>query len=96
MIKRVEELGVEVHLNTAATALITKDGAVVGAYAEGDEGVVQYNCKAVVFATGGFGGNPDLIEQQGWDVENLFVVGSSERSGRRVPHGASRWARRTS
>ena len=79
--ERLKELGVEVHLNTAATALITKDGAVVGAYAEGDEGVVQYNCKAVVFATGGFGGNPDLIEQQGWDVENLFVVGSSNAAG---------------
>lgn len=58
MIKRVEELGVEVHLNTAATALITKDGAVVGAYAEGDEGVVQYNCKAVVFATAASAATP--------------------------------------
>ncbi len=82
MIKRVEELGIDVHLNTAATALIMKDGAVVaGAYAEGDEGVVQYNCKAVVFATGGFGGNPELIEKQGWDIENLFVVGSSNAAG---------------
>ena len=81
MVKRVEELGIEVHLNTAATSLIQKDGAIVGAYAEGDEGVVQYNCKAVVFATGGFGGNPELIEKQGWDIENLFVVGSSNAAG---------------
>lgn len=81
MIKRVEELGVEVHLNTAATSLIMSDGAVVGAYAEGEQGTVQYNCKAVVFATGGFGGNPDLIAQQGWDVTNLFVVGSSNAAG---------------
>lgn len=81
MIKRVDELGVDVHLNTAATSLIVEDGAVVGLYAEGDEGVAQYNCKAVVFATGGFGGNPDYIEQQGWDVSNLFVVGSSNAAG---------------
>ena len=81
MIKRVDELGIEVHLNTAATSLIQQDGAIVGAYAEGDDGVVQYNCKAVVFATGGFGGNPELIKQQGWDIENLFVVGSSNAAG---------------
>lgn len=81
MVKRVEELGVEVHLDTAATALIMEDGAVVGLYAEGPDGVAQYNCKAVVFATGGFGGNPDYIEQQGWNVDNLFVVGSSNAAG---------------
>ena len=81
MIKRVDELGIEVHLNTAATSLIQQDGAIVGAYAEGDDGVVQYNCKAVVFDTGGFGGNPELIKQQGWDIENLFVVGSSNAAG---------------
>lgn len=81
MIKRVEELGVEVHLNTAATSLIKEGDAIVGLYAEGDEGVAQYNCRAVVFATGGFGGNPDYIEQQGWDVSNLFVVGSSNAAG---------------
>lgn len=81
MVKRVEELGVEVHLDTAATALIMEDGAVVGLYAEGPDGVAQYNRKAVVFATGGFGGNPDYIEQQGWNVDNLFVVGSSNAAG---------------
>ena len=63
MIKRVDELGIEVHLNTAATSLIQQDGAIVGAYAEGDDGVVQYNCKAVVFATGGFGGSAEYCDQ---------------------------------
>ena len=81
MIKRVEELGVEVHLDTAATQLIMTDGAVAGAYAEGPEGTIQYNAKAVVFATGGFGGNPELIEKQGWDIEHLFVVGSPNTAG---------------
>lgn len=81
MIKRVEELGVEVHLDTAATQLIMADGAVAGAYAEGPEGTIQYNAKAVVFATGGFGGNPELIEKQGWDIEHLFVVGSPNTAG---------------
>lgn len=82
MIARVEELGAEVHLSTSATSLIMKDGAVAGAYAESEEnGAVQYNAKAVIFATGGFGGNPDLIAKQGWDTENLFVVGSANAAG---------------
>ncbi len=81
MIARVNELGVEVHLNTAATSLMVEDGKVVGAYAESDDGIAQYNCKAVVFATGGFGGNPDYIAKQGWDTTDLFVVGSENAAG---------------
>ena len=81
MIARVEELGIEVHLNTSATQLIMQDGKVAGAYADGPDGTTQYNAKAVVFATGGFGGNPDLIEKQGWDIEHLFVVGSPNAAG---------------
>ncbi len=81
MIKRVEDLDVEVHLSTAATQLIMQDGKVAGAYADGPDGTTQYNARAIVFATGGFGGNPDLIEKQGWDIEHLFVVGSPNAAG---------------
>lgn len=82
MIARVEELGIEVHYSTAATSLIMDGDKVAGAYAESEsEGSVQYNAKAVVFATGGFGGNPELIEKQGWNTEHLFVVGSNNAAG---------------
>ncbi len=81
MTKRIEELGIEVHLNTGATVLAMKDGAVAGVYADSKEGTVLYNAKAVIFATGGFGGNPELIAKQGWNTENLFVVGSPMAAG---------------
>lgn len=82
MIARVEELGVEVHYETSASSLIMDGDVVAGAYAESkSEGSVQYNAKAVVFATGGFGGNAELIEKQGWNTENLFIVGSQNASG---------------
>lgn len=81
MTKRVQDLGIETHLETAVNQLIMKDGKVAGAYAKGPDGVVQYNAKAVVFATGGFGGNPELIAQQGWDTTNLFIVGSDKAAG---------------
>jgi fumarate reductase flavoprotein subunit len=81
MKQRVKDLNIPLYLNTAAKALITKDGGVVGAYAEGPEGVIQYNAKAVILATGGFGGNPALIKQQGWDTTGLSVVGSTLTAG---------------
>ncbi|MCL2808295.1 MAG: FAD-dependent oxidoreductase [Coriobacteriia bacterium] len=81
MITRVEELGINVHFGTAAYQLIVKDGVIAGAYAQGDEGTIQYNARAVIMATGGFGGNPELIKKQGWDTEHLFVVGSPNAAG---------------
>ncbi|MDR2715453.1 MAG: FAD-dependent oxidoreductase [Coriobacteriaceae bacterium] len=81
MVDRVAQLGIDVHFDTAAFQLIVEDGTIAGAYAKGAEGTVQYNAKAVVLATGGFGGNPELIEKQGWNIEHLFVVGSPNAAG---------------
>ncbi len=81
MIARVQELGIETHMETAATQLIVSDGKIAGAYAEGPDGVIQYNARAVVLATGGFGGNADYIGQQGWNTEHLFIVGSENAAG---------------
>lgn len=78
---KMDELGIEPHLETAAVSLIMDNGAVVGVYAEGPEGVIQYNAKAVVLATGGFGGSPELLEKQGWNTESLHIVGSSNAAG---------------
>ena len=58
-----------------------KDGKVAGAYASGDEGTLQYNAKAVVFATGGFGGNEEVIAEQGWNTDGMHIVGSPNAAG---------------
>jgi fumarate reductase flavoprotein subunit len=81
MTKRLEELNAPIHFETAATSLIYEDGKVVGAYAEGPEGVIKYNAKAVVLAGGGFGGNPEVIAKQGWNTEGIFFPGSSNAAG---------------
>ena len=78
---RLDELGVQLHLKTTVNGLIMKDGKVAGAYAQGDEGTLQYNAKAVVFATGGFGGNEEVIAEQGWDTEGMHIVGSPNAAG---------------
>ena len=58
-----------------------ENGKVAGIYAEGPDGVTQYNARAVIFATGGFGGSPEYIGKQGWDTEHLYVVGSPNAAG---------------
>lgn len=79
---RLDELGVEVHLNTTVNGIMRDgDKKVIGAYAEGDEGVVQYNARAVVLATGGFGGNAEVIAEQGWDTDGIHIVGSPNAAG---------------
>mgnify|MGYP002594094521 FL=1 len=71
----------QLHLKTTVNGLIMKDGRIVGAYADGDEGVLQYNAKAVVFATGGFGGNEEVIAEQGWNTDGMHIVGSPNAAG---------------
>ena len=78
---RLDELGVEVHLKTTVNGLIMDGGNVAGAYAQGDEGTLRYNAKAVIFATGGFGGNEEVIAQQGWNTEGMRIVGSPNAAG---------------
>lgn len=82
MTKRLKDLGVEVHLGTTATDLVRDDsGAVVGVYAEGEEGCVLYNAKAVVLATGGFATDLDLIAKQGWDTTGMDLMGPGVTGG---------------
>ncbi|MCB7039245.1 FAD-dependent oxidoreductase [Eggerthella sinensis] len=81
MKNRLDELGVQLHLKTTVNGLMMKDGKVAGAYASGDEGTLQYNAKAVVFATGGFGGNEEVIAEQGWNTDGMHIVGSPNAAG---------------
>ena len=78
---RIDELGVRLHLKTTVNGLVMKNGTVLGAYADGVEGVLQYNAKAVVLATGGFGGNAEAIAEQGWSTDGMRIVGSSNAAG---------------
>ena len=53
---KLDELGVEIMYNTAATELLTDaDGRICGVKAEGPDYNYVFNCKAVILATGGFG-----------------------------------------
>ena len=62
--KALEDAGVEVLFNTAATGLIMDGDKAVGVTAKKDDGTnVTINCKAVIIASGGYLGNRDLQEK---------------------------------
>lgn len=59
--KNFEDLGGDLRLKTEATSLIVEDGVVKGVVVEGEEGSYNIYADNVVLATGGFGGNEDLL-----------------------------------
>lgn len=60
-VKLLEERGVPILYKTKAVELIKEGDAIVGVKAENADGTVIYKAKAVVVATGGFGGNLDMV-----------------------------------
>lgn len=62
-----EAAGVEIRTSTAGTQLIVEDGRISGMYAENDaDDAIRINARAVVLASGGIGGNKELLIKQGW------------------------------
>jgi fumarate reductase flavoprotein subunit len=62
--ERAQELGVKFYYSSPAKKILKKDGRVVGFLAEDESGeMIQVNAKAVIVATGGFGGNAEWIKK---------------------------------
>ena len=59
LLRLAREQGVEFILNTRVDRLLSQEGRVIGVQAAGE----QLLSKAVVLATGGFGGNQELIQE---------------------------------
>ena len=73
--QNLTDRGVDVMLETTATALLTEDGAVTGVEAVGPSGeTVTINAKAVVLATGGFGANLEKVVEEKPDLEGFMTT----------------------
>lgn len=59
----VKENTFDLRMGTTATELIVEDGKVTGVVAEDREQRYDIHAKAVILATGGFGSNPELMEE---------------------------------
>lgn len=82
MTAKAEEYGVAFHFNTPARELIKEGNRVVGVIAENEDGkLIKYHAKTVIIATGGIGGNEELIQRQGWDTNNMKLTGMPSNVG---------------
>jgi fumarate reductase flavoprotein subunit len=75
MTERAAELGVEILLETPVKKLLVEDGKVVGVLAVDKNGEeIEARSKAVIIATGGFGANAKMIQENtGYEWgKNLF------------------------
>ena len=78
---KLEELGVDVMLNTKATQLIYFDGKVGGVIAEGPDAIYAIHAKAVILATGGFGANEDMYTQYRPDLKGTVTTNAPGATG---------------
>lgn len=64
LVNECHKLGVEILLNTAGRKLCLDDGGkVAGLYAESDGVEISIEARSVIIASGGYGGNPDLLKK---------------------------------
>ncbi len=90
LLKRADELGVQMRYETGATGLIEDDGAVVGVTWKqfNDTGAIK--AKAVVIAAGGFVMNPDMVASYTPKLaEKPFVLGNTYDDGLGIRLGVS-------
>ncbi|QTE71958.1 flavocytochrome c [Clostridiales bacterium FE2011] len=79
---KLNELGVEVMLETAATELIADaDGKITGVKAEGPDAVYTINAKAVILASGGFGANEEMYTTYRPDLKGTVTTNAPGATG---------------
>lgn len=83
--KNVEDRGIDVYYNTTANKIIMEDGKAVGVIAEGETGnTVTVNAKAVVLATGGFGGDMDRVVKYRPDLKGFVSTNAAGSLGQGI------------
>jgi 3-oxo-5alpha-steroid 4-dehydrogenase len=90
LLKRADQLGVQIRYETGATGLVRDDGAVVGVTWKqfNDTGAIR--AKAVVIAAGGFVMNPEMVAEYTPKLaEKPFVLGNTYDDGLGIRLGES-------
>ena len=79
---KLDELGVNIMFDTAATELLTdNEGKICGVKAEGGDASYTFNCKAVILASGGFGANEDMYTQYRPDLKGTVTTNAPGATG---------------
>lgn len=79
---RLEELDIETHTGAAVNEILMEDGKAVGVKATGSSGnTITIHSKAVIVATGGFGGNMDKVVELRPDLAGYISTNVTTASG---------------
>ena len=79
---KLNELGVKVMLETAATELLTDaDGKIAGVKAVGPDAMYTINAKAVILASGGFGANEAMYTTYRPDLKGTVTTNAPGATG---------------
>src|SRR3954451_10842759 len=90
LLKRADELGVQIRYETGATALILDNGGVVGANRKHVHDTGARRGHAVVIAAGGFVMNPEMVAEYTPKLaEKPFVLGNTYDDGLGIRLGVS-------
>jgi succinate dehydrogenase/fumarate reductase flavoprotein subunit len=90
LVKRADEVGVQVRYETGATNLVIDDGAVVGVRWKQFEDTGLIKTKAVIIAAGGFVMNPEMVAEYTPKIaEKPFVLGNTYDDGLAIRLGVS-------
>lgn len=74
IVNRIVALGGQIIYGTPVTELIKEGDRITGVVAEGSDGITwNVSAKAVMLASGGFGGNKDLMAEYYPDYADFFI-----------------------
>lgn len=77
-----EAIGVEFRTEEPMTGLVVENETVKGVYAQGKDGEIQINAKAVILATGGWANNSEMFEKlTAKSYDSVRVWGLEGRDG---------------
>ena len=86
--QNVTDRGIEILFNTTATKILTDDsGAAVGIEAENGANTITVNAKAVIIASGGFGGNLDMVVKYKPELDGFVSTNAAGSLGQGIEMG---------
>lgn len=81
LLKKIDELGIEIAYNTEATELVMDKDKVVGVKAKGPDGELTYDAKSVIVTTGGFGANLDMVVEYQPNLKGFVTTNAAGATG---------------
>ena len=88
----IEKKGYSIDFNTSLVELLKENGSITGVIAQSDSKYIRINAKAVILATGGYAGNPEMMMARNPLASKLMAVIFNYLPDKGQGHKAALWA----